>query len=225
MVRVLSFQHKGLLNYLKENSIYECTQTRESKHKYWKLQEELGLSKDTYPVWVFKSDTSEYLGKGQICSKEDRFLKEEVQTELFSRFLFHISMCWIDTEEIRNLIDKCYLYEFEVAEEDLYKDLLEGYTLCKVMKNVKASQLVEVYEMSELEEHLTILSKLSYFKDYSEDEMREAHERGVFLLNLEPLIKTRNINNVLSDKSFIVGTGDFVISKNDLNVINKDKSS
>lgn len=219
MVNVLTFQHKGLLQHLKQNEIYECKQTRESKHKYWRIQKELQLPEDTYPVWVFKPDTSEYIGLGQICTNENKFLKEEVQTKLFGRFLFHISMSWIDRTKLRELISNCYLYELQVDEQLLYDDTLEGYTLCKVMKNIKSTQLVEVYEMTELDSQTEMLRNLSYFEDYDEEEMQGANRHGIFLLNLRPILKTNS--DTLSESEFTVGVGDFIVTKEDLPLINK----
>lgn len=144
---VVSWQHKRLLEYLKENEFYMCKKTREASYKYKGLQESMGLE-EKYPIWVFVPQVTDYIIKGNIFRNECFISLADMSKHLCPELLFHISIGPLDDTKMNRFFENYYLYEFSVPSEVIHKDTLEGYAICGCIPYLWRENIVAVYKPS-----------------------------------------------------------------------------
>lgn len=200
MKTVLSFQHKGLLDTLNLDGVYRCTQTRESKWKYSKMQKELELPDNEYPIWFIQPKYTDYISKGRLFKHDDTIVLSDFNKGLLSEMLFHISISCTDYDKLANLIKTSYIYELALPKSEIYEDTLEGYSICGVTKELKRSNLLQVYSISYISNDELPTHLLKSLDKDEVDYLKRKLNKGSFI-RIKPLLGSEL---GFTNKSFIV---------------------
>ena len=119
---------------------------------------------------------------------------------LLTEMYFHISMSGTDYRKIREFNSNSYLYEFKQDSSKIYKDTLEGYSICGVVTELNNDNLLEVYELGKVE----LYEVEDYLEEYVGNRWYDVMVRGLdsgSFIKIKPLLNTKL---GFTDSEFIV---------------------